>query len=73
MVKHNMNLTKKHFSLKHMRGHGSRDHQFNDSKWTIVRGQPSAGLERVEGDLQRRMLETTNAGKAKKNAMFMKW
>lgn len=51
MVKHNMNLTKKHFSLKHMRGHGSRDHQFNDSKWTIVRGQPSAGLERVEGDL----------------------
>lgn len=51
MVKHNMNLTKKHFSLKHMRSHGSRDRQFNDSKWTFVRGQPSAGLERVEGDL----------------------
>lgn len=42
MVKLNMNLTKKHFSLKHMRGHVSRDRQFNNSKWTLVRGQPSA-------------------------------
>lgn len=42
MVKLNMNLTKKHFSLKHMRGHVSRDRQLNNSKWTLVRGQPSA-------------------------------
>lgn len=42
MVKLNMNLTKKHFSLKHMRGHASRDRRFNNSKWTFVRGQPFA-------------------------------